>query len=140
TGVKEHLIEPKKGTLLLRRLDSGFQHEVMGDAEVAGNTLRETLPQLLRGEIGQKSQFAEIDAEDRSLPIAHLPGSSQDRAVPAEHERQIRRETAQVFLLVKVEGNDFAVLAQERQQLLGVLLDSLPIGITQDENAHRSST
>ena len=92
--------------------------------------------QLVGAEVGEEAESAEVDAEDRRLAIAHLPGGAEDGAVAAEDEGQVGGQAARSLSWSEIEQDDFGVLAEERQQALRLLGDAGTMAVAEDEDAH----
>ena len=67
----------------------GLEHQVVDEPEGADGDVVERLPGLRNGEVGEEAERAEVDAEHRSLPVAHPAGRPQDRAVATEHDDEV---------------------------------------------------
>ena len=64
--------------------------------------------ELFRRQVGQEAQPAEVQPEDRPLPLPHLPARPQDRSIAPEDNDQLRGTLAR--LINKEEG--FKCLSQ----------------------------
>src|SRR5262249_11043405 len=104
------------------------------DPIIALQHLGKAGPELLGCQVSQETKFAQVDPQDRNLAIAHLPGGSQNRAVPPEDDGQIRRrQDCKILLLQQVHHHDAALLPQKRQQPFGFLGHARPTGVAQDK-------
>jgi len=121
-------------------LDEALIHEVVRDTRLAADDTGEDLAQLVGAEVGEEAEFAEVDAEDRNLTIAHLPGGAEDGTVAAEDERQIGLDVTEVVRLGEVEDDDVAVLSEERQETFRLLADAGALAVAEDHHAHGKSS
>ena len=109
---------------------------MVGDAVFAAGDAGKTGTQLIGAEVGEEAELAEVDAEDGRLAVAHLAGGAEDGAVAAEDEGEVGGQAGQVAFLAAGQEDDFGVLAQERQQALGLLGDAGAMAVAQDEDTH----
>src|SRR5262249_32993538 len=89
---------------------------------------------------GEEAELAEVDAEDRNLTIAHLPGSAEDGTIAAEDERQVRLDGTEVLHLEEVEDDNLAELSEEGQETFRLLADAGPLTVAEDHHAHGKSS
>ena len=85
----DDLIEPESGSPAGPLLDLAFIHQVMRNAIFMVEDLLEAVIEVVGMNIGEKTEPAEVDAENRNLVVAHLPGGAQNGAVAAEDKRKI---------------------------------------------------
>src|SRR5262245_2716855 len=71
--------------------DDALVHQVTRDAIVILQHFLKAGFEFLWMDVRQKAEPTEIDAEDRTLPVAHLPSRPQNGAVAAENQRHIGR-------------------------------------------------
>jgi hypothetical protein len=135
--VNHYFIETEKRSTFIARFDGTLEHEVARNSKLASGYARETLPKIFGRQVSKESQFPQIDAEDRELPIAHLPGRAKNGSVAAQYERQVGRDGIEVLFLAEIECSNFRVLAQEWAQALRLFLYASPIGISENENSHK---
>src|SRR5262245_32527331 len=106
----------------------------MGHAVLTAEDMPECFAELLRAEVGEEAELAEIDAEDRCLAVGHLADSAEDGTVAAEDESEVGADAGEVFRLQEIKNRDLTVLAEKRQQALGLLDHASPLAIAQDHH------
>src|SRR6516225_1563359 len=112
-----------------------------GGAIFAVDDAGETGAELVGTEVGEEAEFAEVDAENRPLVVAHLPGGAENGAVAAQDNGQICRHGAEVALLQEIDNGNGAVAFEKGNELVRFFPDPRFVGIAQYEDAawHRSS-
>src|SRR5262249_17023555 len=139
-GEDGDIVQAQIAAAALGPLDDALEHQVAGDAVIAPDDLGEDGPQLVRAEVGEEPELAEVDAEDGRLPVAHLPGRPQGGAAAAEQQRDVGRVGAEVLDLEQVVDDDPAVLDEERHQPIGLLPHARTVRVTQKKDSHGSLT
>lgn len=76
--------------------DRALEHQVIDDRVSSISQQRKLLLELVRGEIGEEAQSAEIDPEDRKLTAAELTAGSEDGPVTSEHDCDVGVQTIQI--------------------------------------------
>ena len=66
--------------------DGGLDDHPLVDQGVVADHLLELGLQLSHGELSQESEFAEVDPDERHLPIGQRTGDTQQRSVAAQHD------------------------------------------------------
>src|SRR5262245_16082101 len=94
SGLDHDFIESQKGSTLVRPVYLTLEHYMASDPVVAAHHLGKTSLQFIRPEVREETEFAEIDAEDRGLLIAHLPGRPQDGPIASQHQGEIGFDAA----------------------------------------------
>jgi hypothetical protein len=68
--------------------------------------------------------------------ITHLARGAQNGPVAAEDEAKVGTDLAEVEFLVEIDGDDFAMLAEEGEEPLSLLRNTRPSRIAENEDAH----
>ena len=77
------------GAAGLVRIDPALEHEMARDAVFAAHHARKASPQLLGLQVGQETQPAQVHTQHRHLSIAHLPYSTKNGPIAAEHQGEV---------------------------------------------------
>ena len=116
--------------------DDAFEHQVRGDAIIARRRFAAGSLERVDAQVGEKAELAEVDAEDRNLAIAHLPGGPEDGPVAAEDERDVGVFATQIGGAIEIEDDDLAELFESRHEPLRLFADARLIRIAEDVEPH----
>ena len=100
----DHLVEAKVRPAVLGSSRLTLEHHVARDAVIARCNLSETTPEVVRIQIGQEPEFAEIDAQDGNLVVAHLSGGPQNCSIAAQDDQTFTINWKQPYYLADALG------------------------------------
>ena len=110
--------------------NEAFEHHMAGCSEVAPQDSGQGRAQGPDGQVGKKPKAAEVDTQDRPLPITHLPGCSENGAIATKNQGDIGVDGGKVDFLLKIENDNFRQGFEPRTEVAGGLQHAGSIGVT----------
>ncbi len=95
-----------------------FDGHARPDGEAVVQREIEVFGQFVRGEAGEETEAAEVDAHQRDLPAVEAAGGGEQGAIAAEDQHQIGFERPEVAVIVVNDSDDVRLLADAREDLL----------------------
>jgi hypothetical protein len=108
---------------------------MLDDAMLAGHNLRKHFVEVLGLDAGEEAQAAEIDAEHRDLLIAHLPSGSENRAIAAKDDGEVRASGSEGRRDVVNRGDDLEMPFDHGAKFVGPLDELRSTAVDEQESA-----